>query len=68
MSIEKRVIKKYPNRRLYDTATSSYITLTDVKQLVLERGLKLPQPTDLLGSTVQQGLIRQSLRDWVQVG
>ncbi|AOX99527.1 polyhydroxyalkanoate synthesis repressor PhaR [Jeongeupia sp. USM3] len=33
---EKRVIKKYPNRRLYDTATSSYITLADVKQLVLD--------------------------------
>jgi len=34
---ESRVIKKYPNRRLYDTAISSYITLEDVKQLVLER-------------------------------
>lgn len=33
---ELRVIKKYPNRRLYDTATSSYITLADVKKLVLE--------------------------------
>lgn len=31
-----RLIKKYPNRRLYDTATSSYITLADVKQLVLD--------------------------------
>ena len=31
-----RVIKKYPNRRLYDTDTSSYITLTEVKQLVME--------------------------------
>jgi polyhydroxyalkanoate synthesis repressor PhaR len=30
-----RVIKKYPNRRLYDTQTSSYITLTDVKDLVM---------------------------------
>ncbi len=30
-----RVIKKYPNRRLYDTATSTYITLTDVRQLVM---------------------------------
>jgi polyhydroxyalkanoate synthesis repressor PhaR len=30
-----RLIKKYPNRRLYDTKTSSYITLTEVKQLVL---------------------------------
>jgi len=32
----ERLIKKYPNRRLYDTETSTYITLTDVKQLVLE--------------------------------
>ncbi|AOF81293.1 polyhydroxyalkanoate synthesis repressor PhaR [Methyloversatilis sp. RAC08] len=31
-----RLIKKYPNRRLYDTRTSSYITLSDVKELVLE--------------------------------
>jgi len=30
------VLKKYPNRRLYDTRTSSYITLADVKQMVLE--------------------------------
>ena len=30
-----RLIKKYPNRRLYDTQTSTYITLADVKQLVL---------------------------------
>lgn len=36
MNEDKRVIKKYPNRRLYDTATSSYITLADVKQLVLD--------------------------------
>jgi polyhydroxyalkanoate synthesis repressor PhaR len=32
-----RIIKKYPNRRLYDTDTSSYITLADVKQLVMDR-------------------------------
>ena len=32
----QRVIKKYPNRRLYDTETSAYITLTEVKQLVME--------------------------------
>lgn len=30
------MIKKYPNRRLYDTQTSSYITLADVKELVLK--------------------------------
>jgi polyhydroxyalkanoate synthesis repressor PhaR len=32
-----RVIKKYPNRRLYDTVESRYITLDDVRRLVLER-------------------------------
>lgn len=31
-----RIIKKYPNRRLYDTAISSYVTLVDVKTLVLD--------------------------------
>jgi polyhydroxyalkanoate synthesis repressor PhaR len=30
-----RILKKYPNRRLYDTHASSYITLADVKQMVL---------------------------------
>jgi polyhydroxyalkanoate synthesis repressor PhaR len=32
----QRVIKKYPNRRLYDTETSTYITLAEVKQLVMD--------------------------------
>ncbi|MFN9490688.1 MAG: polyhydroxyalkanoate synthesis repressor PhaR [Betaproteobacteria bacterium] len=36
MSAQVRTIKKYPNRRLYDTETSSYITLADVKKLVLD--------------------------------
>lgn len=31
-----RVIKKYPNRRLYDTDTSAYITLTDIRHLVMK--------------------------------
>ena len=31
-----RIIKKYPNRRLYDTETSTYITLAEVKELVLQ--------------------------------
>jgi len=33
---ETRIIKKYPNRRLYDTEISSYITLEDVRHLVLQ--------------------------------
>ena len=34
---EPRVIKKYPNRRLYDTIESRYITLSDVQRLVIEK-------------------------------
>lgn len=37
MSDQARLIKKYPNRRLYDTKTSAYITLADVKDLVLHQ-------------------------------
>ena len=32
----QRVIKKYPNRRLYDTSTSTYITLAELRQLVVD--------------------------------
>ena len=34
---EPRVIKKYPNRRLYDTVESRYITLSDIRRLVNEK-------------------------------
>lgn len=37
MSDPGRLIKKYPNRRLYDTKTSTYITLADVKELVIKQ-------------------------------
>jgi polyhydroxyalkanoate synthesis repressor PhaR len=32
---DERIIKKYPNRRLYDTEVSRYITLADVRDLVM---------------------------------
>jgi polyhydroxyalkanoate synthesis repressor PhaR len=32
-----RVIKKYPNRRLYDTAESRYVTLADINRLIADR-------------------------------
>jgi len=34
---ESRTIKKYPNRRLYDTVESRYITLADIRRLVIDR-------------------------------
>ena len=33
---ELRIIKKYPNRRLYDTEISSYVTLEDIRQLIVD--------------------------------
>ena len=33
---DKRIIKKYPNRRLYDTEISKYVTLNDVRQLIID--------------------------------
>ncbi|MBK8639087.1 MAG: polyhydroxyalkanoate synthesis repressor PhaR [Chromatiaceae bacterium] len=32
----ERIIKKYPNRRLYDTKISRYVTLADVRALVMQ--------------------------------
>ena len=32
-----RVIRKYPNRRLYDTVESRYVPLADVRRLVVDR-------------------------------
>ena len=34
--IDPRIIKKYPNRRLYDTEKSKYVTLQEIRDLVLE--------------------------------
>jgi polyhydroxyalkanoate synthesis repressor PhaR len=33
---ETRIIKKYQNRRLYDTATSTYVILEDIKQMIMD--------------------------------
>ena len=37
MNSENRIIKKYPNRRLYDTTESKYVTLNDLKELVVKQ-------------------------------
>ena len=36
MAAQKHLIKKYANRKLYDTRTSRYITLEGISQLVRE--------------------------------
>ena len=56
MSEAMRLIKKYPNRRLYDTRTSTYITLADVKQLVLDQ-----EEFRVVDAKTQQDLTRSIL-------
>ncbi len=51
-----RIIKKYPNRRLYDTEISSYITLQDVKELVMSF-----QDFKVLDAKTQEDLTRCTL-------
>jgi polyhydroxyalkanoate synthesis repressor PhaR len=56
MQSQSRLIKKYPNRRLYDTKTSSYITLADVKQMVLKN-----EEFQVLDAKTSEDLSRQIL-------
>lgn len=59
----QRVIKKYPNRRLYDTDTSTYITLSEVKQLVMDSGrfvvLDAKTSEDLTRSILMQIILEE---------
>jgi polyhydroxyalkanoate synthesis repressor PhaR len=54
--MKKRLIKKYPNRRLYDTQSSSYITLSDVKSMVIDN-----QPVSVVDAKSEQDLTRSIL-------
>lgn len=60
---ESRIIKKYPNRRLYDTELSRYITLADVRELVLKgvdfRVVAANSDEDLTRSILLQIIIEQ---------
>lgn len=60
---ETRIIKKYPNRRLYDTAISSYITLEDVKRLVLDnvsiQVIDARSKSDITHNTLLQIILEQ---------
>ena len=51
-----RVIKKYPNRRLYDTEISKYVTLNDVRQLIIDR-----KPVKVVDAKTKDDLTRSVL-------
>ena len=67
----RRVIKKYPNRRLYDTATSSYITLNEVKKMVMDHADLVVQDAktqeDLTRSILLQIILEEETAG-VQIG
>lgn len=50
------IIKKYPNRRLYDTSTSTYITLSDIKDMVLRS-----EEFKVIDAKTSEDLTRQTL-------
>ncbi len=62
MSDALRTIKKYPNRRLYDTANSGYITLADVKQMVLE-GIEFHVVDAKSGNDLTRAILLQIILD-----
>jgi len=51
-----RIIKKYPNRRLYDTTISSYITLDEIKELVLNH-----EPFQVIDTRTEQDITHATL-------
>ena len=54
--MNKRIIKKYANRRLYDTADSRYVTLGDLRRLVTEG-----QPFEVIDAKDGSNLTRSML-------
>jgi|TARA_R110002095_G_scaffold156097_2_gene135597 polyhydroxyalkanoate synthesis repressor PhaR len=54
--VNSRIIKKYPNRRLYDTEISKYVTLSDVRQLIIDR-----EPVKVVDAKTKDDLTRSVL-------
>jgi polyhydroxyalkanoate synthesis repressor PhaR len=59
---EQRLIKKYPNRRLYDTEESRYITLVDVQRLVRE-GMDIKVVDTQSGEDITRGILIQIITE-----
>jgi len=66
-TVAKRVIKKYPSRRLYDTATSKYISLTDVRKLVLD-GIPFCIIDQKVGDDVTRNMLLQLVVEQEEAG
>lgn len=58
MESEVRLIKKYPNRRLYDTGDSKYIKLTEVRKMI-EDGLQVQVVDSQSGEDITRSILLQ---------
>lgn len=58
----ERLIKKYPNRRLYDTATSKYITLDEVRQMVVD-GVEFKVVDKKTGEDITRNILLQIIME-----
>ena len=64
---QSRIIKKYPNRRLYDTEISSYVTLEDVRQLIVE-GEEFEVRDARTGADLTRSVLLQILAEHEDIG
>lgn len=64
---DSRIIKKYPNRRLYDTEISSYITLEDIRQLIIE-GETFEVREAKSGKDITRSLLLQIIAEHEDIG
>lgn len=62
MSAEARLIKKYPNRRLYDTEESRYVTMVDVQKLVREN-MPVKVVDSQSGEDITRGILIQIITE-----
>jgi len=67
MTAATRIIKKYPNRRLYDTGISSYVTLEDLRQLVLDEEIFAVHEART-GNDITHGVLLQIIAEQEQHG
>lgn len=62
-----RTIKKYPNRRLYDTQTSAYVTLAEVKKMVMD-GARMVVRDAKTGEDLTRTILLQIILDEESAG
>ncbi|MFK8082760.1 MAG: polyhydroxyalkanoate synthesis repressor PhaR [Granulosicoccus sp.] len=64
---QTRVIKKYANRRLYDTVASKHVTLSDIRKMIVE-GLEIQIVEDTSGDDITRPLLLQIIVEQEQTG